>query len=379
MAMDRKRRSKRAAPTKPDELTTLSLSDIEAAATDANYSWQAGPTPLSSATIAEQRAHLGLIVNETELAATAAAVAAAETFASFRTSVAAPPAAIDWRANAGNWVTSIKDQSNCGSCVAFGTVATIESRIRIACKNANLAVDLAEAQLFYCGCGNCCANGWNFSPALDFAKNTGLVVESAFPYTPGNQACKQGLPQPYIKLTAWSPVLSTFDRKNILSSKGPMVAGMQVFQDFYSYRSGVYRHVTGASAGYHAISVVGYDDVQGCWICKNSWGPGWGEAGFFRIAYGQCSIDTQFPFYDVDLTCPPTPVRGCDIYMPELRRILTAARTNHHLRMCLRFYVCNRGPIPIWCPPTYRQLAQKVASILRLCPREKVWFCRVLG
>jgi hypothetical protein len=35
------------------------------------------------------------------------------------------------------------------------------------------------------------------------------------------------------------------------------------------------------------VSCVGYDDNQGCWICKNSWGTGWGESGFFQIAYGQ--------------------------------------------------------------------------------------------
>ena len=37
--------------------------------------------------------------------------------------------------------------------------------------------------------------------------------------------------------------------------------------------------------------MVGYDDAGGFWICKNSWGTGWGEAGFFCIAYGQCGIN----------------------------------------------------------------------------------------
>nr|MDO8133672.1 DUF4114 domain-containing protein [Candidatus Njordarchaeum guaymaensis] len=36
------------------------------------------------------------------------------------------------------------------------------------------------------------------------------------------------------------------------------------------------------------------------WICKNSWGRGWGEAGWFRIAYGECGIGTRFCFYNVE-------------------------------------------------------------------------------
>jgi C1A family cysteine protease len=73
---------------------------------------------------------------------------------------------------------------------------------------------------------------------------------------------------------------------------GPVSACFVVYNDFFSYKSGVYTHVTGTVAGGHCISMVGYDDAAGCWICKNSWGTGWGENGFFRIAYGQCSIES---------------------------------------------------------------------------------------
>jgi C1A family cysteine protease len=50
--------------------------------------------------------------------------------------------------------------------------------------------------------------------------------------------------------------------------------------------------VSGALAGGHCVTLIGYDDAQGCWIGKNSWGTGWGEAGFFKIAYGECGIET---------------------------------------------------------------------------------------
>ena len=99
-----------------------------------------------------------------------------------------------------------------------------------------------KPHLFYCGCGNCCVPGWNFAPALAFCQNTGTVLESCFPYTPGNQPCKPGCPI-YTKITGYVSLLSSLDRKNAIVSGGPVIAGMAVYEDFYSYRSGVYRHV----------------------------------------------------------------------------------------------------------------------------------------
>ena len=60
---------------------------------------------------------------------------------------------------------------------------------------------------------------------------------------------------------------------------------MSVFEDFMSYKSGIYHHVSGKSLGGHAIKVVGWGVEKGqkYWIAANSWSESWGENGFFRI------------------------------------------------------------------------------------------------
>ena len=57
-----------------------------------------------------------------------------------------------------------------------------------------------------------------------------------------------------------------------------------------------HEHVWGEYVAGHAILIVGWDDMGQSWICKNSWGPLWGEDGYFRIKWGSCEIGTYMPF-----------------------------------------------------------------------------------
>lgn len=97
---------------------------------------------------------------------------------------------------------------------------------------------------------------------------------------------------------------STTDMKNGISTKGPLVTCFTVYGDFYAYTNGIYSHVQGNVAGGHCVSVVGHNDTEQYWICKNSWGIGWDEIGFFRIVYGQCGIDAEMWAVDGILTIP---------------------------------------------------------------------------
>lgn len=204
------------------------------------------------------------------------------------------PSSVDWRTEGGrDWTTSIRNQSGCSSCVAFATAAAIESRLKIVTNEPDLNPDLSEAQLFYCGCGSCCGTGWAPSVAMEFARDAGLVDEGCYPYTAGDQSCQVcgDWETRVTKVSEWIGVTNVDDMKQALADDGPFEATMLVYTDFFHYSGGVYEHTWGELQGAHAVTVVGYDDNDGYWIVKNSWGRGWGENGWFRIAYGQCGID----------------------------------------------------------------------------------------
>jgi len=213
------------------------------------------------------------------------------------------PGEKDWRPT---WTTPIRDQGSCGSCVAFGVIGALESLLKIRTyEDPNRKVDLSEAHLLFCGGGSC--GGWNFPPALDYLKNNGVPDEACFPYQPRNMPCSDTCPDwknriNYTKIKSWSKTLDVDEMKRRITNNGPQVSGMVVYRDFFYYKTGIYEwDGVSPKEGYHAITVVGFSDKDGCWICKNSWGTGWGEAGWFRIAYGQCGIDSVFGMYNMEV------------------------------------------------------------------------------
>lgn len=65
------------------------------------------------------------------------------------------------------------------------------------------------------------------------------------------------------------------------------------------YKKGIFKPRFGCNPAKlnHAVLITGYGDDSGkdFWNVKNSWGPKWGEDGYFRIArgVGECGINTQ--------------------------------------------------------------------------------------
>jgi len=290
---------------------------IQSKIREKNLSWSAGTTSLSNLPKEAWKNYLGLVVPDEEKKRAQELMIHENALAAERGIVFVYPSSWDWRrVSDKNWTTPIKDQGACGSCVAFATVAMIESNLEIFLRNPNLNPDLSEADLFFRGCGNCCSRGWNFAPALNYARNSGIPDEGCWPYNSDQTHSCADRDQRIKKIDSWRTLSGSAQAKEWISRKGPIMSGMNVFEDFYYYTGGIYKSAYGGYVGDHAICIVGYDDAGGYWICKNSWGPGWGENGWFKIGYGECGIGNSFAFYSVQFTADD------DLIMPMRGRVI---------------------------------------------------------
>jgi C1A family cysteine protease len=94
-------------------------------------------------------------------------------------------------------------------------------------------------------------------------------------------------------LTYRSVTQNLADMKGCLTEGFPFVYGFKVFPSFESQDV-----ANGANRGWvpmpggdetpiggHAVLAVGYDEDDAVFICRNSWGPDWGDAGYFYMPY----------------------------------------------------------------------------------------------
>jgi C1A family cysteine protease len=300
----------------------INLGDLITKIRDKRADWVAGDTSISKLTPAERQKRVGLrkpVLTEEE-------DQSAADEQKFLATVAAP-ASFDWRSATGtyigNFVTSIRDQGNCGSCWAFATTAALESQVLIGnnTPGQNNTLNLSEQLLVSCGGAGNCGGGY-IDKAANYVRDMGLPADTCFPYTATNNSCASACADwtnNAYHINGWHWVATTSPSvdalKNALVTYGPLVTTMDVYADFFNYKSGVYSYVSGTYQGGHAILLIGYNDSGQYFIAKNSWGAGWGESGYFRIAYSQLTSVVGFGEYTIadegydggDTPPPPPP------------------------------------------------------------------------
>lgn len=198
----------------------------------------------------------------------------------------------------------IRDQQSCGSCWAFSASEVLSDRFCIATNGATNVV-LSPQDLVSCDKSDLGCQGGYVNKSWDYIKNTGIVSDECLPYTSGkgssgtcpftsgSNSCKSGTYKKY-KVVSHQQYKTISQAKETIFTEGPIEAAFTVYDDFMSYKGGVYRRTSSRVLGGHAVKVVGWgQDTDGTeyWIVANSWNVGWGEQGFFRIAFGECGFE----------------------------------------------------------------------------------------
>lgn len=196
------------------------------------------------------------------------------------------PESVDWRSSGA--VTPVKNQGHCGSCWSFASTGALEGRWQI--KTGQL-VSLSEQLLIDCVSDAAGCNGGSMDVAFRWAESHPLCTESGAPYKAAqgtcasDDNCKVGIPQGGVQ--GFQQVAVHDDYMMTAVSQGPVSIGFHASTMVQLYTSGVF-HGSCETRPNHGVLVVGYGKAdRDYWLVKNSWGPSWGEDGYFRIVRGQ--------------------------------------------------------------------------------------------
>lgn len=236
-------------------------------------------------------------------------------------------------------ILRIHNQGHCGSCWAFGGLASIDARMCIASNGSwDATADiLSRLQVTSCAPDNYweghdgCQGGFPHWP-MEMMGRTGVVSSSCLPYyisgegsehfqhqdaaPPCESHCQGGYSLALAHDAFSSAGVANYDwithvhgdpdkvatMRNAIYQEGPVAFAFCANHAFMSYSSGVFSVCTGHDQANHAVYAFGWGlDAQedgGAAVeyfeASNSWGTNWGADGHFRI-HPRCVTDVTIP------------------------------------------------------------------------------------
>lgn len=237
-------------------------------------------------------------------------------------------------------VFEVEDQGTLGSCTANAGCSALE----LMYKRAGQPVDLSRLYLYYWERrehGLVGDVGAMPSQITEQLKRRGTCLESTWPYDP---ALLDVQPPPEADAEAAGfrilgddfIQLAIADLDTIIERiRASLCAGIPVLQtsmitqsfmrlrDQRDWRTNSFSMATDETnqvLGLHETLIIGFDDAAQMFLCQNSWGPAWGDGGFFGVPYrymGNAWISQLWFITDAGVRAIPVPGAVPDV-VPEV-------------------------------------------------------------
>lgn len=220
---------------------------------------------------------------------------------------------------------TVDNQRRMGSCVAFGGQTGLE----VAFKRAGITINLSPMDLYYhvqkyAGTLGT-ADGGRPDQLGEIVKNHGVCLEQTWPYQEyllgiqpslaARQEAKALFPDGTVEYQQLNGLRGI---KQALNKGQPVYLGMAIQDSFHRLQGKNWRlhewDVTQPTTALHLVCAIGYDENYGRILTENSWGPSWGDGGYFGIPYDYVgkSVISAYTF-----TKLPVDIIPVDGYIPE--------------------------------------------------------------
>ena len=216
------------------------------------------------------------------------------------------------------------NQGQQSSCVAWATAYALRSyqahvRSRASLVTGDGHIDSARVfspAFVYNQINNGRDAGSLFSDALQLMQARGVAPLQYMPYSQNDyttmpSASALDVAANY-KIAFWKQinVNEPIELKAQLNAGYPVIIGATIDEGFELARKGfLWDHKVGKDLGGHAMLVVGYDDDRSAFRVLNSWGTGWGDAGYYWLGYSHFPVVVSEAFVAKDALEPIVPPR----------------------------------------------------------------------
>lgn len=193
------------------------------------------------------------------------------------------------------WDSGVEDQSTLGSCVGNAIASAYELMVRRLYPTQ--FVELSRLFVYYNSrlFDNTLRvdEGTYIRDGLRAAARYGMCTEKLWPYLPSTFD-QQPTPECYVDganrtVTRYETLYIIQEVLDALSDHKPVVTGMPLYSEFLQISPGeavlAMPSRNAQPIGNHAVVVLGYDLAKQIFLAKNSFGTGWGDAGYFWIPF----------------------------------------------------------------------------------------------